>query len=99
MKKYKTGSYDTRIEEYEVVKETAHRVTFKKESKHYLTGIDQIKIDTENKSSNYHQWHDSFENAKQFLVERALKGIAEREKQISKLREDIIKIEYTKLNN
>lgn len=66
MIKYRTGGYDKKIEAVEIVKETAKQVTFKTER-----GGER----REAKRSEWQNWHDSFEKAKQFLLTRTEKSI------------------------
>lgn len=62
MIKYRTGGYLKKIEVIEIVKETAKQVTFKTER-----GGER----REAKRSEWKNWHDSFEEAKQFLLTKA----------------------------
>lgn len=67
------------IVKHEVVKETAARITFKKNR---LFEKDKEYIDTENKNSSWHTWHDTFEDAKQYLINKT-------ERRIEYLKQDL----------
>ena len=85
--KYKT-KYDSSIKPHEVIKETEKQITYK----HYYTDIDGsecVKEERENKISNWHHWHDNFNDAKHFLLNRAYEKIAKFEKEIKKAKDDI----------
>ena len=57
------------IEQFEVIKETPNQIT-------YLRGEESnLRERRENKCGAYHQWHDTWEEAHQFLIEDAIKRI------------------------
>ena len=64
MIKYKTN-LDRSIEKFNVIKESKCRITY--EQKHLWRG--EIRQCTENKISNFFSWHESFDEAKQHLID------------------------------
>lgn len=80
MKKYRT-KWRELIEPFEVVKETAAKISFIRIHKTH-TGETIEKVETEMKVSNYCSWHNTFEEAKDFLITCADNEI---KKQINKL--------------
>lgn len=65
--KFKTNSQNEIIK-YEIIKETKLRITYIKfisdvQTKEYKS----IEV-TENKKSMFHSWHDTFEDAKNYLI-------------------------------
>ncbi len=82
MKKYRT-SYNDSIECFEVVKETPKQVVYLSER-----GIEN----REAKESDWQNWFDSKELAKEFLIEKCNKKIKEYERGILYQNEKIAKI-------
>jgi hypothetical protein len=91
MEKFKT-TYGDSITKYEVIKETEKQITFihkwtdwnKKEQSRELR---------ENKDSTYHKWHDTFEDAKNYLIEYNKNKISNLENQITKAKEVLSKVQ------
>lgn len=76
MKKFRTR-WDDQIESFEVVKETEKQIVFIK------TGWNNKTIEErELKESSYHKWHNSFDEAKQYLINKQSNRIKSLEKQI-----------------
>ena len=88
--KYRTNG-DDKIKGFEVIKETKTRITFRNV---YTTwnGKEQERIDTENKESRYQSWHDTFEDAKAYLINGKIKSIESYEHSILYLKTSIEKI-------
>lgn len=89
MEKFKT-TYGDSITKYEVIKETEKQITFiyrwewNKENK--------FRERRENKDSSYHKWHNTFEEAKNYLIKYNEKQIENLENQIIKAREKLSKV-------
>lgn len=84
MRKFRT-SYREKIEEFEVIKETKSQITFIRS---------QGRESKERKLSSYHSWHDTKEEAKEYLIECYRQSIEHKEMQINS---DKAKIEKIKL--
>ena len=83
MKKYRTW-YDDRIEEVEIVKETAQ----------YVTEADGQRWTKRNQ--DFRNYFDTWAEARQFLIDRENAAIADHERQIAQHRATLQKIEATK---
>ncbi len=66
MIKYKTGRWKNEIEEVKIIKETAKQVTYA-----YNDWNGSPCERREAKESNYHQYHDSWEDAHEHLLNKA----------------------------
>ena len=64
MIKYRTN-LDRSIEKFNVVKESKCRITYEKK----YSWEDKMRQYTENKISNFFSWHESFDEAKQYLID------------------------------
>lgn len=91
MEKFKTTYGDT-ITKYEVIKETEKQITFIKKWINWDKKEQSIEV-RENKDSNYHKWHDTFEEAKNYLIEYNKKQIENLETQIIKAKEKLSKVQ------
>lgn len=87
MKMYRTSSWDYKIEELEVVKKTDKTVTFIEK---YMSRAPQEL--RESLHSSYRDWHETKEDAVNFLLNRIDSGIKSSEDRIAQL-----KIERQKL--
>lgn len=90
MKKYLTTGYNTSIKEVEILRETGSSVYFpasyygKKKEKHVL------------KMSSFHQYHDTWAQAHDYLLECARQRVARTERQLNHETETLKKIEAMK---
>jgi hypothetical protein len=91
MEKFRTDQ-GTKIEKFEVVKETPQRVTYKKEYRSWVNDIIEIKEVTENKNTNWASWHDSFEEARKYLLDIQRSRIEDYKRQIEYCNKQIDKI-------
>ena len=81
MKKYK--ALFERIEEYEVVKETPKQLTFINERGSEIR---------ESKRTEWYSWHDTYEEAKQALIEKYSNIVELKERQLDYHKEQLRKI-------
>ncbi len=81
MKKFRTN-LETEIVEYTIIKETKTTITFENIFYSWPTNKNEIHIQIENKISSWHSWHDTFEEAKNYLIKMHNQEIQELNKQI-----------------
>ena len=86
MKKFRTW-YDTRIEEVKVVSETAKFVTIQES-----TWAPRKSLKHPDRAGDTH-YHDTWQEARQFLIDRELAAIATLERQLVQHQETLQKIE------
>jgi putative IMPACT (imprinted ancient) family translation regulator len=68
--KYQTGGFGSKgIEQVEVVKETEKTVWVRHEWNGHKS-VEQVR-----KESNYHQFHDTWQEAKDYLIEKAAQKV------------------------
>lgn len=76
MIKYRTGGYGNNlIEAVEVVKETEKQVVIETKLTNHTTGKTSIQETRENKINNYSAIHDTWDEAKAYLLEKADKKV------------------------
>lgn len=91
MIKYRTGgSGREQIEALEVVKETAHYVTFVAEWGH------RKSEHREKKDSGYYKWFDTWEEAHAYLLERAQGSVRNCSLSLDRARERLRRVEAMK---
>lgn len=69
MEKFRTN-LGTEIVKCKVIKETNARITYEKVDHSWRTNENETRIETENKVSSCHSWHNTLEEAKSFLIEK-----------------------------
>ncbi len=90
MEKFKTTYGDT-ITKHEVVKETEKQIVFIHKWLDF-NNVQRSKEIRESKETSYTKWHDTFEDAKNYLIEKAEKNIKNLEFQLSKAKEMLLRI-------
>jgi len=86
MEKFRTTDGEV-ITKYKVIKETDKQITY----------INKIEREVrENKESSYHQWHNTFDDAKNFLIEYNTKRINNLETQLFNAKEILEKVQDLK---
>ena len=70
MKRYRTSKYSIEIEEFELVKETEKTIWFKNPIQRWASEEITLREEKELKETIYNTWHDTFEDAKNYLVQR-----------------------------
>jgi len=91
MKKYRTTSYDdAKIIEVEVLKETAVSVFIA------TTSFGKKKEKRETKISGYHQYHDTWEHAYNYLEEQAVLNIEQCQRHLDYAMKQLKKVEAMK---
>lgn len=91
MKKYRL--YSGSIKAYEVVKETPKQIVYLKAR---FFNDEKLFEEREMKVSYWHSWHDTFEQAKNHLIEDRKKEINVLLIRIKKLEDDLADIELLK---
>lgn len=86
MKKYQTGHYDIDIKEIEVIRETEAFIILPEQ-------YGRRKERRESKKSNYHLYHDTWEAAHAYLLERTKDKIAQVQDLLEKEKKDLRIIE------
>jgi len=85
--KYRTRWTDT-IECFEVVKETPKQVVYLNHRR-WSIGDSVLKEEREAKQSEYNNWHDTFEEAQDFLIAKSQSQIDSAKRQIDVARSNI----------
>ena len=88
MIKYKTGHWKDLIQKIEVIKETDKCV--------YVFNPHRGKEGRENKVTSYYVIHDTFEQAKQYLIDKAKEKIKLYKDQLSRVEKELIEINKLK---
>lgn len=91
MEKFKT-TYGDSITKYEVIKETEKQITFINKWTDWNKKENSREV-RENKDSKYHKWHNTFDEAKNYLIEYNKKQIENLETQIIKAKEKLSKVQ------
>lgn len=86
MTKYRTQKYGSRIEEFEVNRETNVTIWFNTEWQ------GKVSEERQAKKSTYHNWFDTFEEAKDFLIDSEKRKILGFESQLETSKERLKEI-------
>lgn len=93
MEKFRTDSYGNLITKYEVVKETEKQITYLQKYTSWPAKKEESREVRESKSGRGHNWHDTFEEAKNYLIENIKKEILYLENRANETKEKLLKIE------
>jgi hypothetical protein len=94
MKMYKTFNYGYQIKEFEITQRTPKSVTFIEEYRVFMTNEVKTRVVRELIHTSYGDWHETRNEAENFLLRRIDSNIKHAENKITKL-----KIERQKLIN
>lgn len=85
---FRTGGYSSAIESHEVTRTTDRKVFYNHVSWHK-----QVFERQEMKSSMNHQWHNSWEDAHQYLIKSAKSSIKYAEEALITAKAELLKVE------